>query len=233
LELVIADDARAAHDETHSGLIQTSNFAAAVFLSRLTRACLSPHVFAAHSGQLQRARRVDPFLVLTCFAAARPPLAVPEGRLAAAAVKWSQRYAAQGFDVDQGLPRFPAPAAEPRPTLEFFQGRWHGSYLGTQAFAELDVAPRGRFAIAVQVGPERACQLAGQLHVESRALHFDTPGSDCAGSEARFGRTQMVDATADEFSVADASLPDAVTREQGELRGPVWRFARQPVSADP
>ncbi len=233
LELVIADDERRARDETHSGLIQTSNWAVAVFLSRLTRACLAPHAFAAHSGQLQRARRVDPFLVFTCFAAARPPLASPEGRLAAASVKWSQRYAAQGFDVDRGVSRFSGPALEPRPTLDFFLGRWRGEYLGTQAFAELDVARHGRFQIVVQTGPERACQLAGQLHVQAPELHFDTPGSDCAGSEAHFARTHLVDAAADEFSVADSTLPDAVTREQGELRGPVWRFQRERVSAGP
>ncbi|HEY6557490.1 MAG TPA: M23 family metallopeptidase [Polyangiaceae bacterium] len=233
LEVVIADDERAARDETHSGLIQSSSWAVATFLSRLARTCLDPHTFAPGSGQVQRARRVDPFLVFTCFAVEKPALATPEGRLAAASVKWSQRYTSQDFDVDQGLSRFSAPARAPRATLEYFTGRWQGEYLGTQAFAALEVSAGGRFDVQVQTGPERACQLGGQLHIEAPRLHFETPDSECAGAEAHFGWTYLVDATTDEFSVADPTLPGAVTREAGELRGPVWRFERQTVSAGP
>ncbi|HMJ11041.1 MAG TPA: M23 family metallopeptidase [Polyangiaceae bacterium] len=233
LELVIADDARAARDESHSGLLQSSNWAVAVFLSRLSRACLSPYAFASSSGQLQRARRVDPFMVLTCFAIDKPALVTPAPPLAAASVPWKERYSAQGFEVNQGLPSFALAEAPVRVTAEYLVGRWQGEYLGTQAFASLEVSASGRFTLAVQTGPETRCNLQGRLGVEGPKLHFETEGSECAGAESHFAWTYVLDASADRFSVADAELPDAVSREGSELRGPVWTFSRQRVSADP
>jgi hypothetical protein len=63
---------------------------------------LQPNGFAARSSDLARARRIDPFVVLTCLAPDKPPFSEPRAPLAGASEKWSQHYLAKAFDVDVG-----------------------------------------------------------------------------------------------------------------------------------
>jgi murein DD-endopeptidase MepM/ murein hydrolase activator NlpD len=102
VEIIVHGDAEAAEAETHSGRSQAKSAGADAFLAELEKRCLAPNGFSARSSDLARARRIDPFVVMTCLAPDKPALTAPRAPLAGAFEKWSQHYLAKAFDVDVG-----------------------------------------------------------------------------------------------------------------------------------
>jgi murein DD-endopeptidase MepM/ murein hydrolase activator NlpD len=102
LEIAVHADEAAALAERHSGRDQSSSAAAELFLGEIKRLCLEPNGFGAKSSDLTRARRLDPFVVMTCLAPDKPALSAPRHPLDAALERWSAHYSAKGFDVDIG-----------------------------------------------------------------------------------------------------------------------------------
>jgi murein DD-endopeptidase MepM/ murein hydrolase activator NlpD len=102
LEIIVHDDAEAARNETHSGRNQGDSPGAGKFADELRKKCLEPNGFASKSADLTRARRLDPFVVLTCLAPEKPALSAPRAPLDAVSERWSSHYAAKSFDVDVG-----------------------------------------------------------------------------------------------------------------------------------
>lgn len=105
LEIIVHDDERDAEDETHSGRNQKPSRAASAFLSALDDKCLQPNGFKPKDSALNRARRLDPFVVLTCLAPGKPAYSRPRGSLANDAERWSEHYSARTFDVNVGRRR--------------------------------------------------------------------------------------------------------------------------------
>jgi hypothetical protein len=99
LEVIIHGSRSAAQNEFHAGSNQSNTAAANSFLAELDSACLKPNGFRADQG-LRRARRVDPFVVLTCAGALKPAIAAPSSSLQSAFHPWSSYYSADTFDVD-------------------------------------------------------------------------------------------------------------------------------------
>ena len=104
LEISLHDDEAGALAESHSGRDQTDTRAAHEVDAFLRERCLGPSGLARGSEPSWRARRVDPFVLLTCFGAKKPPYAKPAGKLAEASYPWSSQYSAQAFDVDSSSP---------------------------------------------------------------------------------------------------------------------------------
>ena len=102
LELIIQSSQRAALDERHLGRDQSMVPAADRFFDSLESRCLVPNGFRAHSGRVGRARRADPFLVLTCLSSDKPEYRSAPERLDSWSRPWSQLYSASAFDVDSG-----------------------------------------------------------------------------------------------------------------------------------
>lgn len=238
LEVIVADDEAAARAESHSGLAQFSNWAVAAFLAKLEQSCLRPNQFAPRSEHLQRGRRVDPFVVLSCLSLDKPPLHAGPSALHAAAVAWHEDYQARSFDVDVGLKELHEPAPLPSFDARYFAGSWQGEYRGTQAFAALEVQASGDFQVQVETGPDESCKITGSLSRAGPRLDFRVTSPPCSGAEGAFGQEQLIGAARDEFVIGDARLPDAVIwRPSGEIEGPVWVFRRKsagaPISGGP
>ena len=101
LELITHDTEASAMAETHSGRDQANNAGADRLFARLESSCMGAAGFTS-AGELRRARRADPFPVLTCLTREKPPFTLPAAPLDAAAVKWSEHYKASTFDVNVG-----------------------------------------------------------------------------------------------------------------------------------
>lgn len=106
LELILHSSEEAAMAERHFGRDQSNVRAADAFFDSVSEECLKPNGLKPRSGKLRRARRVDPFLVLTCLGSNKPSYQRPPGPLDEASRRWSALYAAESFDVDAG-PRAP------------------------------------------------------------------------------------------------------------------------------
>ncbi len=102
VEIVVHDTEARAMEERHSGRDQSSTGAAKRIAAALEEQCLAPNGFSAKDHSLTRARRLDPFVVLSCLSDEKPDLAAPKGSLASASVAWSKQYSAKTFDVDLG-----------------------------------------------------------------------------------------------------------------------------------
>jgi hypothetical protein len=102
VEIVVHDTETRAIEEQHSGRDQSSTKAATRIAASLEEHCLSPNGFSAKGHSIARARRLDPFVVLSCLSEDKPDLAAPKGDLAKSSVAWSKHYSAQTFDVDRG-----------------------------------------------------------------------------------------------------------------------------------
>jgi len=102
LELIIQNSQQAALAERHLGRDQSTVAAAERFFDALTTRCLTPNGFRANSGRVGRARRADPFLVLTCLSSDKPEYHAAPNTLDSWSRPWSQLYSAQAFDVDAG-----------------------------------------------------------------------------------------------------------------------------------
>ena len=102
LELIIQSSQRAAISERHLGRDQSMVAAAELFFDSLKSRCLTPNGFQARSGRIGRARRADPFLVLTCLSSDKPEYQNAPRTLDSWSRPWSQLYSARAFNVDAG-----------------------------------------------------------------------------------------------------------------------------------
>jgi murein DD-endopeptidase MepM/ murein hydrolase activator NlpD len=110
LELIVHAGEPAAQAETHSGRDQSELDATSAFVDRIETGCWQPVGLVAKSGLVRRARRLDPFLVLSCLASDRRGWSRAPPPLDASQERWAARYASRAFDVDRGAP---PPAAVP------------------------------------------------------------------------------------------------------------------------
>lgn len=101
-EAIVHDDEPSALAEHHSGRDQSDTRAAREVDAALRSRCLGPAGLAPKADRLWRARRADPFVLLTCLGADKPGYTRPSGKLAEASYPWSSEYSATGFDVDTG-----------------------------------------------------------------------------------------------------------------------------------
>jgi murein DD-endopeptidase MepM/ murein hydrolase activator NlpD len=102
LEVIVRGSEEDALAEKHSGVVREATEAADRFFELLGENCLTPARFSS-AREIRRERRVDPFTLLLCTAKPKPELTVPSSNdLAAAQIRWSEVYKAQGFDVDRG-----------------------------------------------------------------------------------------------------------------------------------
>jgi hypothetical protein len=106
LELIIQNSQRAALKERHLGRDQSMVPAASHFFGALEERCLRPNGFRSRSGNIGRARRADPFLVLTCLSSDKPAYGHTPQMLDGASQPWSQLYSARAFNVDAGPQAF-------------------------------------------------------------------------------------------------------------------------------
>jgi murein DD-endopeptidase MepM/ murein hydrolase activator NlpD len=102
LELIVQSSLKAALDEKHHGRDQRMVSAAKKFMGALEERCLFPNGFRPRSGRLSRARRADPFLVLTCLTSDKPQYQLAPAQLSVASTPWSELYSARAFNVNAG-----------------------------------------------------------------------------------------------------------------------------------
>lgn len=100
-EIILHATAKAAKAERHAGRDQSNTRAADQLWNRLSDNCLQ-RTGLSSKGPLRRARRADPFLLLTCASVRKPQLTEPDEPLDRAWRKWSSHYHANTFDVDGG-----------------------------------------------------------------------------------------------------------------------------------
>jgi murein DD-endopeptidase MepM/ murein hydrolase activator NlpD len=102
LEIVLQDSERKAEAERHSGRDQSDTRAADYFFAALDKRCLKPNQFERQGEGTRRARRADPFLVLSCLGRDKPDYERAPGNLGQSSERWSELYKAKAFDVDRG-----------------------------------------------------------------------------------------------------------------------------------
>ncbi len=102
LELIIQKNQKSAMDERHLGADQSMVTEAQEFVSAIDDLCLEPNGFQSKSGALRRARRIDPFVVLTCLSSKKPAFEPAPKPLEHASSAWSEYYLASSFNVDRG-----------------------------------------------------------------------------------------------------------------------------------
>jgi murein DD-endopeptidase MepM/ murein hydrolase activator NlpD len=102
LELIVQKNQRAAMDERHNGADQSPSPATNVFAERIAHTCLDPLGFHPKSRLLTRARRVDPFVALTCLSGQKPDFEKAPEPLGFASTEWSRFYTARRFNVNLG-----------------------------------------------------------------------------------------------------------------------------------
>ena len=103
VELIIQKNRRSALDERHLGSDQSDVNAASFFTQALQDKCLRPFGFRPKSRLLRRARRVDPFVALSCLSDTKPVYKKAPSPLESASNPWSQFYIASDFNVDRGF----------------------------------------------------------------------------------------------------------------------------------
>jgi len=103
LELIVQRNRRAAMDERHLGADQSSVAAAEHFASVLSQECMARYRFESKISQVQRARRIDPFIALTCLSDFKPNFKKAPSPLTGASRDWAQFYAAKDFNVNLGV----------------------------------------------------------------------------------------------------------------------------------
>ena len=104
LEAILQDSEAAALAERHSGRDQSETVAGKSVAAALEGGCLAKTGLSRRDAAIWRARRVDPFLLLTCVGARKPAYTRPSGKLASASYPWSKSYGATSFDVDSFAP---------------------------------------------------------------------------------------------------------------------------------
>jgi murein DD-endopeptidase MepM/ murein hydrolase activator NlpD len=103
LELIVQRNQRLAMDERHLGADQSPTPATNIFAERIAETCLDPFGFRPKSRLLTRARRVDPFVALTCLSGQKPDFEKAPDPLGFASTEWSRFYTARRFNVNDGL----------------------------------------------------------------------------------------------------------------------------------
>ena len=103
LELIVHGSRAAAMAERHAGRNQTSTSAAKRLMKRLQTNCVKPNKFHSRLA-LNRRRRADPFVTLSCFGARKPRFTKPTKKLRKWARRWSSHYRAKTFNVDTQRP---------------------------------------------------------------------------------------------------------------------------------
>ena len=103
LEFIVQKNRRHAMDERHLGRDQSSVAAAEYFATKLASECMAPYGFRAKSKLLRRARRIDPFVALTCLSQQKPNYEKAPSPLASSSFAWSKFYSAKDFDVNLGV----------------------------------------------------------------------------------------------------------------------------------
>jgi len=102
LELIVQQNQRAAMDEHHLGSDQSSVGAAEFFAATLEKECLDPFGFRPKSQLLRRARRLDPFVALSCLSDHKPDFRRAPAPLDLASEAWDRYYVAEAFNVNRG-----------------------------------------------------------------------------------------------------------------------------------
>ena len=103
LELIVQRNRRSAMDERHLGADQSSVVAAEHFASVLNQECMQRYGFESKTSQIQRARRIDPFIALTCLSDFKPNFKRAPSPLTGASRDWAQYYVAKDFNVNLGV----------------------------------------------------------------------------------------------------------------------------------
>ena len=96
------DSEKKAVAERHSGRDQSDTKAADRFLDSLDEHCLRPNSFERRGADTRRARRADPFVVLSCLGREKPDYERAPAPLSTSGERWSELYSAKAFDVDRG-----------------------------------------------------------------------------------------------------------------------------------
>jgi|GEM_PF-633820 len=102
-EMIVQKNRRAAMDERHLGKDQSSVSAAEHFASKLATECMKPFGFQAKTQLLRRARRIDPFIALTCLSEQKPNFIKAPSPLTDHSKAWTQFYSAKDFNVNLGV----------------------------------------------------------------------------------------------------------------------------------
>lgn len=103
LELIVQKNQRSAMDEGHLGSDQSSVRAADFFADSLSTSCMAPYGFEPKSGLLRRARRIDPFVALTCLSDKKPNFIKAPSPLTNSSLAWTKFYVAKDFNVNLGV----------------------------------------------------------------------------------------------------------------------------------
>jgi murein DD-endopeptidase MepM/ murein hydrolase activator NlpD len=103
LELIVQKNRRAAMDERHLGSDQSSVAAADRFAESLSTECMAPYGFEPKSQLLRRARRIDPFVALTCLSQRKPDFVKAPSPLTESSLAWTAFYVAKDFNVNLGV----------------------------------------------------------------------------------------------------------------------------------
>lgn len=103
LELIVQKNHRGAMDERHVGSDQSSVPAADHFADTLSTSCMNPYGFEPKSRLLRRARRIDPFVALTCLSDRKPNYVRAPSPLAESSLAWTSFYVAEDFNVNLGV----------------------------------------------------------------------------------------------------------------------------------
>lgn len=103
LELIVQKNQRHAMDERHVGSDQSSVPAADFFADSLSTSCMGPYGFEPKSQLLRRARRLDPFIALTCLSDKKPNFIKAPSPLTESSLAWTKFYIAKDFNVNLGV----------------------------------------------------------------------------------------------------------------------------------
>src|SRR5690606_25314812 len=103
LELIVQKNHRSAMDGRHVGSDQSSVPAADFFAAALSTECMSPYGFEPKSRLLRRARRIDPFVALTCLSDKKPNFQKAPSPLTDSSLAWTHFYVAENFNVNRGF----------------------------------------------------------------------------------------------------------------------------------
>lgn len=103
LEFIVQRNRRSAMDEGHLGSDQSEVPAAEHFADVLAQDCMIPHGFEPKSHLIRRARRIDPFVVLTCLSEMKPNYQKAPSPLTEHSHAWTQFYVAKSFNVNLGV----------------------------------------------------------------------------------------------------------------------------------
>lgn len=103
LELIVQKNQRTAMDERHVGSDQSSVPAADFFADSLSTSCMGPYGFEPKSRLLRRARRIDPFVALTCLSDKKPNFIKAPSPLTDSSLAWTKFYVAKDFNVNLGV----------------------------------------------------------------------------------------------------------------------------------